>query len=316
MVGHYRQYQRKRRHEEKNESLDSEPTQIAGAVDVGQPEVTVLPATTCDASGFSTTNFLCTRCHTLKPTTQFYQSCLARKAFYCKSCSAKRSKTSNCVAIGQLVRFETDSVTQVQQPMPSPDAVATTGVVLSKRLPRPVTDMAVRLLNQLRRKCHQPSRLLQRVQGRTAKERCTIGFDVKVMRSLLKFWQHGSAISHAVVMSPPPLAPVPADIANTMTATTTNTTGHAIGSDATDSGAIAGSAEHECLELVIWMSPVEQIVEPWHVIPVTHTQARRLRLVPAAKWPCMLPMNTVTLIEQRLAHLKELFSIHSDNHII
>lgn len=281
IVHHYHQYQRKRRREEPEEGP------LSNEADVTIEAQLYGAAVTCDDSGFTTTSICCTRCHTVKPSNDFYQSCLARKAFYCKCCSAKRSKVTRTANQNAQVEIHAQPSTDEQQ-LPSP-AVAATVAPPQRR--KSAADIALRLLNQLRRKCHQPSRLLQRVQGRTAEQRCTIAFDVKVTRSLLEFWEHRSAIPHAAAS--PPSATDTADIAHAPSTT---------------------RIMQDDLELLVWGAPSERVIEPWHVIPVTHAQARRLRLVPATLRPCMLSPQAVALIQQRLADLKEMFDVRPDPH--
>jgi hypothetical protein len=244
ILRNYAQYQRKRRREEP----DDEPHALEMKVDAAGDEQA---AGAYDESGFNTASLCCTRCHTLKPSTDFYQSCLARKAFYCKRCSSKRSK------MAQDINPVTD-----EQLQPSPLASDRT---LARK--KPIADVALRLLNQLRRKCHKPSRLLQRVQGRTIDQPCTIAFDVKVTRNLLDFWERRSAIPDTL---------------------------------------------ENKLELLIWTTPEDRIIQPWHVIPVTHSQARRLRLVRTVNWPHIVAPQALALIDQRLSHLKQLFDAHAD----
>ena len=114
--------------------------------------------------GFLSAALCCTVCHEMKPASAFYASNLRRSVFYCKQCSAAKSRAA-------------------KRPAAAAAAPARS---------RDTSVAADNLLDRLRRMCARPQEcgLRQLLQ-----QPISLDFDVRVARMLLPVWNDQSALS-------------------------------------------------------------------------------------------------------------------------
>ena len=113
--------------------------------------------------GFLSAAFCCTVCHEIKPASAFYASNLRRSVFYCKQCSAAKSKAAKRPA-----------------------------VAAAPARSRKTSTAADNLLDRLRRMCARPQECSLR---QLLQQPISLDFDVRVARMLLPVWNDRSALS-------------------------------------------------------------------------------------------------------------------------
>jgi hypothetical protein len=118
-----------------------------------------------DGDGFLSAACCCTVCHEIKPASAFYASNLRRSVFYCKQCSAAKSKAAKRPAVAAAA---------------------------APARSRKTSTAADNLLDRLRRMCARPQEcgLRQLLQ-----QPISLDFDVRVARMLLPVWNDRSALS-------------------------------------------------------------------------------------------------------------------------
>jgi len=220
-----------------------------------------------DESGFSKQTCYCTKCNTLKPPKEFYASCLRRNVFYCKLCS----RTQRAASMAKAAAASTSRKKRVAAR--APVAASMDAPLDSLRQQQQQYEKATRSVHKRLRHAYRD------VDG------FEIGFNAKVVRQLLSFWGHTSALEEKME---------PDEISQQMA----------------EEGKRQGKQllPASQLHLIVWLNKHEmkEQLEPWQVVPVTKAQLQRLRSVPREVWPQLLSPALIGRIDTRLAELKRM----------
>jgi hypothetical protein len=145
-------------------------------------------------SGFRDSHYCCRSCKTLLPATSFYPSSLKRSMFYCKTCCVAKSHANIQKAKESGDRTGASVPAANHRNKRNAAAVSST-VILSTAdeslAPGRSNQLALRMLNRLRRMCSRPSKCGFRLVLSNA---IALNFDVKVARELLLWWNSTSAL--------------------------------------------------------------------------------------------------------------------------
>lgn len=237
-----------------------------------------------DMPGFLSTHLCCTVCHAIKPVASFYPSNIRRSAFYCKDCSKTKMKMNSKLHLNSL-------------------AVPLVAVKQKQTVWR--KDTALKMLDRLRRMCARPATCGLR---RVVLQPISLGFDGKIARKLLEWWQQKSALSSPVMND---------DTSDVATRTiVTSSTSSVVAASELDSAVEIVDREHPYhhepdmqLRFIPWQKIDALPLQPWEVIPVTRAQARRLTAIPKHLWKDCLDPTIVDCINNRLEELKRLIQV-------
>ena len=145
-------------------------------------------------SGFRDSHHCCRLCKTLLPATSFYPSSLKRSTFYCKTCCVTKSHAN--IQKAKESSYRTGAPVPAKNPRNKRNAAAVSSTVILSTVdeglaPGRSNQLALRMLNRLRRMCSRPSECGFRLVLSNA---IALNFDVKVARELLLWWNSTSAL--------------------------------------------------------------------------------------------------------------------------
>jgi hypothetical protein len=163
-------------------------------------------------------------------------------------------------------------------------------------------DSAMYMLQQLRQLCAQPCKLKLQASAHTMQQGAvTVDFGFKATQFILDFWNHSSALeclgascSHGKVL-------------DEMVPSTDHWSRDHSYSHTTERERRSRQRESAPLRFIIWKEPKCASLQPWNIIPVTHTESARFLNIPVARRHTLLSSEIAEAVETRLLKLSQLY---------